>query len=106
MKKSPRKTPIEKFLALSDAQKEAEIAPYEKQNVKSRALTPSERKFWGSVKRKLGRPRIGQGAAIVPVSIERGLLQKVDAYARANHLKRSQMVAEGLRLVMRSRKAG
>jgi hypothetical protein len=104
MKKTRKKTPIERFLALSDAQKEAEVAPYEKQKVKSRALTPSERKFWESVKRG-GRPRVGEGAAIVPVSIERGLLRKVDAFANANHLKRSQMVAEGLRIVMQ-RKAG
>jgi metal-responsive CopG/Arc/MetJ family transcriptional regulator len=39
----------------------------------------------------------------VPVSIERGLLEEVDAFAQANHLKRSQMVAEGLKLVMRKR---
>jgi hypothetical protein len=50
MKKTRRKTPIKRFLALSDAQKDAEFAPYEKQKVKSRALTPSERKFWESIK--------------------------------------------------------
>jgi hypothetical protein len=53
-----------------------------------------------------GRPRIGQGAKIVPVSIERGLLKKVDDFAKRhnlNNLKRSQMVVEGLRLVMQRR---
>jgi hypothetical protein len=109
-KKSSKKSPIERFMALSDAEKEAEVAPFEKGNfglgLPGRALNPSERKKWQRIKRGLGRPKIGQGAAIVPVSIERGLLQQVDAYARANHLKRSQMVAEGLRLVMRTRKAG
>jgi metal-responsive CopG/Arc/MetJ family transcriptional regulator len=34
------------------------------------------------------------------VSIERGLLKQVDSFARTHKLKRSQMVAEGLRLVM------
>lgn len=52
-----------------------------------------------------GRPRIGQGAKIVPVSIERGLLKEADAFARRHKLKRSQMVAQGLRLVM-ERRAG
>jgi hypothetical protein len=110
MKKPEKKTPVEKFLALSDAEKEAEIAPFEKENLgpglPGKPLSPAQRRFWKSVKRGLGRPKIGQGAAVVPISIERGLLQQVDAYARANHLKRSQMVAQGLRLVMRRRKAG
>ncbi len=109
-KKSPKKSPIERFMALSDAEKDAEVAPFDKEylgpRLPGRALTPTERKKWERIRRGLGRPKIGQGAAIVPVSIERGLLKEVDAYARANHLKRSQMVAEGLRLVMRTRKAG
>jgi hypothetical protein len=37
---------------------------------------------------------------IVPVSTERGLLKEADSYARRHHLKRSQMVALGLRMVM------
>jgi hypothetical protein len=52
---------------------------------------------------KAGRPKIGAGAQIVPVSIERGLLKQADAFAQRHALKRSQMVAEGLRLVMRRR---
>jgi len=44
-------------------------------------------------------------AKIVPVSIERGLLEKADSFARRHNLKRSQMVADGPRLVMRSAKA-
>ena len=49
---------------------------------------------------KAGRPTVGAGAQIAPVSIERGLLAEVDAFAERHHLKRSQMVTEGLRLVM------
>ncbi|HEX4054920.1 MAG TPA: hypothetical protein VHX86_11700 [Tepidisphaeraceae bacterium] len=75
MKKTSKKTPIERFLALSDAERAAEVAPFEKEDLgrglPGRALTPAERKRWKAVKRALGRPRIGQGAAIVPVSIER-----------------------------------
>ena len=52
---------------------------------------------------KAGRPKVGRGAQIVPVSIERGLLAEVDAFAQRHHLKRSQMVTEGLRLVMQRR---
>jgi hypothetical protein len=56
-----------------------------------------------SARAKAGRPKIGGGAQIVPVSIERGLLKQVDAYAQRHHLKRSKMVAEGLRLVLQRR---
>lgn len=104
--KSKKKTPIERFLALSDAQKDAEVVRFDEGEIplsRSRPLTVAERKQWNRIRRGLGRPRIGQGAAIVPVSIERGLLEEVNAFAKANHLKRSQMVAEGLRLVMRKR---
>ena len=52
---------------------------------------------------KAGRPKIGAGAKIVPVSIERGLLAQADAFAQRHHLKRSKLVADGLRLVMRRR---
>lgn len=49
---------------------------------------------------KAGRPKVGKGAKIVPVTIERGLLKAADHFAKQHGLKRSQMVAEGLRLVM------
>ena len=47
-----------------------------------------------------GRPMVGKGAKIVPVSIERELLTQADAFAQRHKLKRSEMVAKGLRLVM------
>lgn len=55
---------------------------------------------------KMGRPKVGAGAKIVPVTIERGLLKEADAFAKRHQLKRSQMVAQGLRLVMERAKAG
>jgi hypothetical protein len=48
-----------------------------------------------------GRPRVGEGAKIVPISIERGLLRQADAFAKRHRLSRSQLLAEGLRLAMR-----
>ena len=44
---------------------------------------------------------VSKGAKIVPVSIERRLLKQVDSFAKAHKPKRSQMVAQGLRLVMK-----
>jgi hypothetical protein len=48
-----------------------------------------------------GRPKVGEGAKIVPISIERGLLRRADAFAKRHKLSRSQLLAEGLRLAMR-----
>jgi hypothetical protein len=50
-----------------------------------------------------GRPRVGEGAQVVPISIERGLLRRADAFAKRHKLKRSQLFAEGLRLAMHRR---
>src|SRR5438034_451590 len=53
---------------------------------------------------KAGTPKVGAGAKIVAISIERGLLKKADAYAKRRRLKRSRMLAQGLRLLMRQGK--
>jgi hypothetical protein len=99
-KKKP--TPIERFLALSDAQRDAEVAKFDKGIDLSewRPLNPVERKQWRRVKRKLGRPKVGQGAKMVAVSIERGLLLRADRYAKRHAMKRAELIAEGLRLVL------
>jgi len=102
------KSPIERFMALSEEEKAAELAPFERGEVprsQSRPLTPAERKIWDKIRKSLqrGRPTVGAGAKVMSISIERGLLKKADAFAKRHHLKRSQMVAEGLRLVMQRR---
>lgn len=102
-------TEYERFMALSDAQKDAEVAIYEQypQGFPSKPLRESDKALHRvarakgrSVARAPGRPMVGKGAKIVPVSIERGLLKEADSFARRHKLKRSQMVAQGLRLVM------
>ena len=101
-------SPIERFMALSKAEKAAELAPFERGEVprsQLRPLTPAERRRWDRIQKGLqrGRPTIGAGAKILSVSIEQGLLEKADAFAKRHKLKRSQMVAQGLRLVMQRR---
>jgi hypothetical protein len=100
-----KKTPIERFLALSDAEKDAAVEKYEREIplTESRPLTPAERKLWLKAKRKMGRPKVGLGSKMIPVSIELGLLKEVDAYAKAHKLKRSQAIALGLVQLMRAR---
>lgn len=59
------------------------------------------------VERKLrarGRPKVGKGAQRIMVTVERGLLSEADAFAKRRQMSRSQLIAEGLKQVMR--KAG
>jgi hypothetical protein len=103
MKKRKLPSPIERFIALPDAQKDAEVAEFEKGTDPKdwHPLTPAQRRQWARIQRKGGRPKVGKGAKIVPVSIERDLLKQVDSFAKRHNLKRSQMVAEGLRLILK-----
>ncbi len=103
-KRKATPTPIEKFLAFSDARKEAEYAKIDREfgPREGKPLTPSDRKLWRRVKRRLGRPVVGRGSKMIPVSIERGLLERADKFAKRHKLKRSQMVAQGLELIMRT----
>jgi len=102
MKNKKKMSPIEKFLALSDAEKDAEVAQFDREIPLSetRPLNAAERKLWRRVKRRLGRPKVGQGAKMVAVSIERGLLQRADRYAKRHAMKRAELIAAGLKLVL------
>ena len=62
-----------------------------------RSLTAADRALHRKTR---GRPIVAKGAKIVPVSVERELLTRADAFAIRHKLKRSEMMAEGLRLVM------
>jgi hypothetical protein len=62
----------------------------------SRPLTPAEREQWQRVKRKRGRPKVGQGFKRVSVSLEQGLLQRVTALAKKRRISRSQLLAQVL----------
>jgi hypothetical protein len=55
MRKKP-KTLIQKFLAFSDAEKQAQVAPFEKEHPgPGKPLTPAQRKLWARVKRDARR---------------------------------------------------
>ena len=97
---------IDEFMALPDAEKERIFAEIEAETpeeslVRSRPLNARERKVWRRFKAK-GRPRVGQGAKTISVTVERGLLRQADAYAHRHGLSRAAMFARGLRAVMSS----
>src|SRR5688500_2281733 len=91
-------TPIEAFEALPDAEKERQFAEFDKEFVPTRPLTPAQRKLWQKIKRerkrKPGRPRVGEGAKVVSLSIEGELLRKADAAAKKRKQTRSEFVVQ------------
>ena len=63
-------------------------------------LSPADRQLWAKAKRKRGRPRIGAGAKVVSVSIEKDLLSRTDRLAKRLRLSRARLIAFGLEQVL------
>jgi hypothetical protein len=68
----------------------------------SRPLKPAQRQMLRRAKRR-GRPRIGQGAKRVLVTIERGLLKDMDSEAKRLGKSRSQLIAEAMKTILHRR---
>jgi len=102
--KQTRKTPspYQKFAALSESQKEEVYRELDDPNIamKSRPMSPRMKKLWDKAKRKGGRPRVGLGAKRVLISVERGLLEDADAFARQRRLTRSELFSRGVKAVL------
>jgi hypothetical protein len=96
----------EKIMAMSEAERNKMVADLDVESTESllaraKPLTAKQRALWSRVKKKMGRPVVGKGAKMVMVTMERGLLDKVDAFAKDNGLKRSELIARSLRQVIR-----
>ena len=101
------KSDIDEFLALPDAQKERIVQEIEAETpqqrlARSRPLNAEERRRWRRFKNKMGRPRVGQGAKTISLTVENGLLKQADAYAKAHGITRANLVAQGLRTILGS----
>ena len=97
----------EAFDALPDAEKERIWQEIDRKSpeqllAESRPLNKKERATWRRIKKKMGRPKIGKGAKVISLSVERGLLKQADAYAKKAGISRAQLVADGLRAVIGS----
>ena len=97
MKKKP--SYYERFIAMIDAQRDAEVAKFDAPTdlAKTRALSPSDRALHTKARRKAGRPKVDRGTVVISLSVERGLLADVDTYARKRGLPRASLVALALR---------
>lgn len=101
-KKSQFASEYDRFMALSDAEKEADVARYDKEFVfeESRPLTPPEQREWNKIKRGPGRPKKGGGASVISLSVERNLLKLADSFAETHQLSRSEMFSRGIKAIL------
>jgi hypothetical protein len=100
----------EDFIALPDAEKERifnEIEAMTSEEIwaRSRPLNKRERAEWreiqAAMRRRPGRPKLGKGVKKVSISIERSLMDEVDAYAKSHKMKRSELFASGVARLIR-----
>ena len=94
---------IEAFLALSDEEKKRQCKEFDKEFFfeSGRPLTAAQRKLWEKAKsRPRGRPRVGNGAEVISVSVEKDLLAQADAEAKSQGISHAALIARGLRAVL------
>jgi hypothetical protein len=96
---------VDRFIALPDEEKERIYQEIDRKTpeelwAESRPLTPAERRRLGRFKRGLGRPKTGEGAKAVNITVEQALLRRADSWAKDHGMTRAQLVARGLELAM------
>jgi hypothetical protein len=89
------------YWEMTAAQLADATAEFDREFVPTKPLTAKMQRQWKEMKRKRGRPKIGAGAERVTTSIERTLLSRADAFAKARKMTRAQMIAQGLELLIR-----
>ena len=63
---------------------------------RTRPLTKEEKAHWKQLKRGRGRPRKGEGAKAISVTVEKNLLRQTDALAARLSLTRADLISRGL----------
>jgi hypothetical protein len=102
---SGKEMTAEDFIALPNAEKDRIYAELENESpqqraARSRPLNAAERKQWRAMKKKMGRPKVGEGSQAISLTVEKSLLGRATVFARQNGIKRAELFAKGLRLAM------
>jgi hypothetical protein len=97
----------EDFIALSDDQKERiwrelDAKSPEQLLAESRPLNAKERAQWRTLKRRIGRPKVGKGVKVISLSVEKDLLKRADSHAKRLGISRAQLFSRGLEAVLGS----
>ena len=99
MTKTKKTTPS--FDQLSPAQKEAIFRKADRVRADDGVpLNAKDRRLHRQAGLPVGRPRVGQGAKRINISMELGLLKAFDAFARQKGMTRAGLIAESIRTYM------
>jgi len=91
MKRAKKKRSFDR---LSDAEKEAIYQRFERVRPEDGApLNAKDRARHKRAGLPVGRPRVGQGAKRINISMEKGLLKSADEYARKKGMSRARFIA-------------
>jgi hypothetical protein len=63
-------------------------------------MPPEARKQWERMKARPGRPKVGKGAKVISLSVEKGLLERSDKLAHKMGISRAELVSRGLRVAL------
>jgi len=105
MKQKPLNTRLPSpYNGMTAEELDAEVAKFDRPmpGLPGKALTPRQKLRHRRARRKAGRPVVGKGAQRITITLERGLLNEVDAYARHNHMSRSAFIATGVRTLLKA----
>src|SRR5437773_8131703 len=97
-----KKSYYERFMEMTDAQRDAEVAQSDREFVPTKPLTAADRALHRRAARRAGRPKIGKGAERFTITLERDLARQADAFAKRQHMSRSELIAHGLRNLLKA----
>jgi hypothetical protein len=99
-----KKSYYARFMEMTDAQRDAEVAEFDREmpGTPGRPLTAAQRARHERARRRMGRPGVGKGAKRLTNTMERGLLKKADRYARKMNISRSELIATGVRVLLKA----
>lgn len=66
---------------------------------RTKPLTAKDHRLFAQAEKR-GRRKIGQGAKVISLSVEQGLLFRANAYAKEHGMTRAKLFAVGLELAM------
>ena len=92
----------EAFSRMTTAELKAATAEFDREMVRDsfRSLSPKAKANWRMARQRPGRPRQGEGAKMISVTVEKSLLAQSDALAKNMGVTRAGLIARGLKAVL------
>src|SRR5258708_31032768 len=71
----------------------------------AKPLSPAMKARWERAQKRMGRPRVGKGVKRILITVEGGLLERLDQYVKASGSNRSATITRGIRALLSGSKA-